>query len=138
MINKTFLFIQITFQLACLCLLFWVCSYIADRLHWVIPGSIIGLAIVIALLAVKILPEKAMAAGAHWLLAELLLFFVPPVVSIIGYWSEIRDDLAAILFAVVLGTLLVLASTAWVVDRVFRLERRARALHHLHGAKRHA
>ena len=133
MINKTFLAIQVCFQLAGLCLLFWLCTLIADAEHWVIPGSIVGLAVVLTLLACKILPEKAVAAGAHWLLAELLLFFIPPVVSIISYWSEIRHDLLAILSAVIVGTVVVLLATALVVDRVFRMEKRA----HLHQAHTH-
>ena len=46
------------------------------------------------------------------------------LVEILKYQMLIREDGLMILASVVLGTVMVLTGTAWVVDRVFTLEQR--------------
>lgn len=116
--------LRLLFQLALLCLLFVACNHLAAARHWLIPGSVIGLGILLLLLWSRILPERAVSDGAGWLLGELLLFFIPPVISIIKYWSLIRADALTVAATVVVGTMLVLAGTAWMVERMFNLEKR--------------
>jgi len=122
--SRVFLFCKLLLQLALFCGLFWLCNRWAAQQGWLIPGGVIGLGILITLLLTGVVPEKAVRTGATWLLSELLLFFIPPVVSIIKYWALIRADALPLLATVILGTVMVLAGTAWVVDRVYTLEKR--------------
>lgn len=121
--------LRILFQLTLICSLFWLCNLLSTHMHWLIPGSVIGLGLLLLALLSGLLPERAVDDGARWLLSELLLFFIPPVVSIIKYWSRMRDDVLLIVLLVAAGTIMVLAGTAWVVDFTYRLEKR------LHGVQ---
>jgi holin-like protein len=50
-----------------------------------LPGSIVGLVILFCLLKFRVIRLEWVEKGAKWLLAELLLFFVPPTVGIIQF-----------------------------------------------------
>lgn len=121
---KTRSFCFMLLQLAAFCGLFWVCNWVATTLHWKIPGSVIGLAILVFLLLTRIVPESAVRAGSGWLIGELLLFFIPPVVSVLKYQVMIREDGGMVLATVLGGTIMVMIGTANVVDRVYRWEKR--------------
>jgi holin-like protein len=70
----------------------------------------------------RILPLSWVRAGARWLLAEMLLFFVPAVVAVVNYAQLLMVDGWRIFAVIALSTLMVLGATAWVVDKVYRFE----------------
>ncbi|MFP8967725.1 CidA/LrgA family protein [Pokkaliibacter sp. CJK22405] len=113
-------------QIAGLCALLWACNSLAAHEGWSIPGSVLGLGIMVVLFASKLVPVSVVQAGSAWLLSELLLFFIPPVVSIIKYSQLLEQDGLMLMGALIGGTALVLIGTALVVDRVFKLESRMR------------
>lgn len=85
-----------------------------------VPGGVIGLALVLLLLATGWLRPMHIRRGASWLLAEMLLFFVPAVMCLLDH-GELLGMLGLKIFAViVLGTLLVMGSTALVIDLCYR------------------
>ena len=49
-----------------------------------------------------------MRAGARWLLAEMLLFFVPAVVAVVNYTQLLMVDGWRIMLVIALSTLMVL------------------------------
>lgn len=126
-------------QLAALCGLLWLCNAFVSAMHWTIPGSVLGLGILVLLLVTHVVPERAIQSGSSWLLGELLLFFIPPVISILKYRVLMRDDGWMIVATIVFGTVMVLTGTAWVVDRAFtwekqlneRREQRTRGVQHV-------
>lgn len=67
-------------------------------------------------------PLNWVRAGARWLLAEMLLFFVPAVVAVVNYAQLLMVDGWRIFLVIALSTLMVLGATAWVVDKVYRYE----------------
>ncbi|GIU45570.1 hypothetical protein TUM3794_36180 [Shewanella colwelliana] len=83
-----------------------------------------GLAALFLLLALNWLPERFVAVGATWLLGELLLFFIPPVVASIHYAPLLHQYGVSLMLTLVAGSACVLVSTGFVIDRVFRFERR--------------
>jgi len=87
-----------------------------------IPGSVLGLAILLLLMGLKLIPEKSVKLGAKWLTGELLLFFIPPVISIIKYENLFEQYSLPLVFTLVIGSACVLLGTGFVVDRVFRFE----------------
>lgn len=113
-------------QLFAFCALLWVCNRAVDALHLSIPGSVLGMGILVLLLIVRVVPERAVQAGSALLLGELLLFFIPPVVSVLKYQVLLHDGGWMIAINVVLGTLIALIGTGWVVDRIYTLEKRMR------------
>ena len=59
---------------------------------------------------------------AQTILAEMLLFFVPAVVAVVNYQDLLLQEGWRIMVVLLLSTILVLGTTALVVDRVYRLE----------------
>jgi holin-like protein len=85
-----------------------------------LPGGIIGMAILLALLGSGWVRPLAVRRGAAWLLAEQLLFFVPAVMALLDH-HELLSSLGLKLIAVIFtGTLLVMTGTALTVDLWYR------------------
>lgn len=100
----------------------WACDAVAAALHLALPGGVIGLVSVTALLLAGWLPEARIESGARLLLGEMLLFFTPPLMAVLNHpellgWTGLK--LAAV---IVLGTLVVMLAVATVVERAIRWE----------------
>ena len=122
-------------QLIAICALLLVCNWLMAALNLPIPGSVLGLGILVFLLATKIIPENAVKTGATWLIGELLLFFVPPVISVLKYQVLLHQDGWSIVATVVLGTVIALVGTAFVVDKAFKYEKALNQRRHLSEAQ---
>jgi holin-like protein len=85
---------------------------------------VLGLGLVVTLLFTGILKARHVHLGAEFLLAEMMLFFMPAFVVAITYLGLFATEGLRLVAAVALGTLVVMAGTVWVVDRVFRWESR--------------
>jgi len=79
------------------------------------------------LIMCRVLPLKWVKAGSRWLLAEMLLFFVPAVVAVVNYAQLLMIEGWKIFLVIGISTVLTLGATALVVDRVYRLEQRLAA-----------
>jgi len=85
-----------------------------------IPGAILGLAIMLVLLARRRLSAVSMRRGAEWLLADMLLFFVPAVLAVLNYPEFLGLTGLKILFVILASTIAVMVTTALVVDSAYR------------------
>lgn len=86
------------------------------------PPTLVGMVLLLTLILCRALPLSWVRAGARWLLAEMLLFFVPAVVAVVNYAQLLMVDGWRIFAVIALSTLMVLGATAWVVDKVYRFE----------------
>ncbi|ABV86220.1 CidA/LrgA family protein [Shewanella pealeana] len=111
-------------QITLLCLLAWGCQLLAKQLNSPIPGSVIGLGILLLLLACKLLPETSVNLGSSWLIGDLLLFFIPPVVAVIKYQDLLEHYGAVLIGSMLAASSCVLLGTAFTVDRLFKFERK--------------
>ncbi len=85
-----------------------------------IPGSIVGLFIVLALLVSRRLSLRTVRLGAQWFLAEMLLFFVPAVLALLDH-PEFLGLLGLKVFAVILlSTCIVMIVTGSFIDLCYR------------------
>ncbi|MFF2480505.1 CidA/LrgA family protein [Paenibacillus sp. NPDC058071] len=91
---------------------------IAEWLPISIPGSVIGIALLFALLRLRIVHLSWIDAGASFLLAEMLLFFIPSTVGILNYKGLIATNGPAILLTIILSTTAVMACTGLVAERL--------------------
>lgn len=91
-------------------------------LHLPLPANLVGMVLMLALIVCRIIPLSWVRAGARWLLAEMLLFFVPAVVAVVNYAHLLLVDGWRIFSVIAISTLMVLGATAWVVDKVYRYE----------------
>jgi holin-like protein len=113
-------------QVALISAMLWACNLVVARIGLPIPGSVVGLGLMALLLLLKIVPEKLVALGCAWLLADMLLFFIPPVISVLKYQSLVSHSGPGLAVLLIGGTAIVMSGTALVVDRVFAFEHRLR------------
>ncbi|KAB8310096.1 CidA/LrgA family protein [Erwinia endophytica] len=114
--------IQVPLQVIFYIAFFMVAQRLVDWLHLPLPANIVGMLLLLALIMLRVLPLDWVKAGSRWLLAEMLLFFVPAVVAVVNYSQLLRVDGWRIMLVIVVSTLLVLSATALVVERVYRFE----------------
>lgn len=105
-------------QVAVLFLLSMAMNKLADLLHLKIPGSILGIILLFILLKTKVIKLEWIERGANWLLAELLLFFIPSAVGVMQYIPLLENDGLQILLVVVLSTVVVMLSSGMVAARI--------------------
>jgi len=99
-------------------------EWLMRRLGLPVPGGIVGLFVLLLAFALHWLSPRSFAQGAQWLLAEMLLFFVPAAMILLDNrqmfgWLGIK-----LLLVVVGGTVLVMAATALTVEWLFRRSQR--------------
>lgn len=100
---------------------FWYAGDWAVRLLGLpVPGGVIGMGLLLGLLALGWVRPASVRLGAYWLLAEMLLFFVPAVMAVVDhheFFGTLGFKIALVIFV---GTLLVMAGTALTVDLLYR------------------
>lgn len=114
--------LQIPLQVALYAGMFIASEQLVEWLHLPLPANIVGMLLLLALIMLRVLPLGWVKAGSTWLLAEMLLFFVPAVVAVVNYSQLLRVEGWRIFLVIAISTTLVLAATALVVDRVYRFE----------------
>lgn len=114
--------IQIPLQVALYIGIFMISERLVVWLHLPLPANIVGMLLLLAMIMLRVMPLGWVKAGASWLLAEMLLFFIPAVVAVVNYADLLRVEGWRILLVIAVSTLLVLATTSLVVDRVYRFE----------------
>lgn len=112
--------LRLLVELAVICALFLLGGQIASWLGWPIPGGVMGLALLLILFASGVLKPAMLQLGAGWLMAEMLLFFIPALMSLLDYGSLIRDEGWRILLVIAVSTLMVMIVTAMTVELVCR------------------
>ncbi|MBA7856330.1 CidA/LrgA family protein [Enterobacter sp. RHBSTW-00901] len=114
--------LQVPVQVLLYAGLFVFAEYLVSWLHLPLPANLVGMMLMLTLILCRVIPQNWVRAGARWLLAEMLLFFVPAVVAVVNYAQLLMVDGWRIFAVIALSTLMVLGSTAWVVDKVYRFE----------------
>ncbi|WP_397454027.1 CidA/LrgA family protein [Pseudomonas sp. NA-150] len=93
---------------------------LAAWLHWPIPGGVIGLALLLLAFALGWVKPAALQLGAGLLLAEMLLFFIPALMSLLDYGALMRNEGWRIMLVIGVSTLLVMVVTACTVEVMCR------------------
>jgi len=111
--------LKVTAQLLFLIGLWWIGSFIQQFFHLPISAGVIGL-----ILLLFALMSGMIKSGADFILAELVLMFIPCVVGLVKYKQLFLTQGWQLILAVVLGTLCVMVMTAYSVHFGFKLERK--------------
>ncbi len=88
-----------------------------------IPASMIGLILLFISLKLKIVKLKWVEKGGNWLLAELLLFFIPSAVGIVNYNEVLSLKGVEIVFLIGISTVIVMGITAFTAEKLDNLKR---------------
>ncbi|CAH8203620.1 Holin-like protein CidA [Vibrio aestuarianus] len=109
-------------QIVILSLIWFVAQYLVTTFHLPLPANLTGMLLLLALIMFRVVRVDWLRKGATWLLAEMLLFFVPAVVAVVNYQDIVQQDGLRILAVLIASTMVVIAVTAWVVDKVYSIE----------------
>ncbi|MFX3634861.1 MAG: CidA/LrgA family protein [Candidatus Pristimantibacillus sp.] len=91
-------------------------SLAVHLLHIPLPSSVVGIALLFTLLKSHVIRIEWVELGAAWLLAEMLLFFIPSTVGIIDYKSLVVTSGPSILITIVFSTLAVMISAGTIAQ----------------------
>ena len=111
-------------QVALIALLWLGADTLSTHFLPFVPSSLLGLGLALVFMVLGILRRSWLAAGADWLIGEMLLFFVPAVVAVVQYAEIIRSHGFAILVVILLSTICVMVCTAIAVDIAWRFQAR--------------
>lgn len=115
---------RLVLQLVVLIALYLLGGQIAAWLAWPIPGGVIGHGLLLAAFASGRVQPAALQLGAGLLMAEMLLFFIPALMSLLDYGALLRSEGWRILLVIGVSTLLVMLATALTVELVCRWSER--------------
>lgn len=117
-------FMRIALQSAALAGIWFLADLAARTFHLPVPGGVIGLLALLALLFSGGIAPRWVKAGADWLLTDMLLFFIPAAVAAVQYGGLFREDGWRLALVVVFGTLMVMIAVAFAVEQASKFERR--------------
>ena len=100
-----------------LLMMFWLLgNQLARALGLPLPGGVIGLLLALGLLLTRRMSPATMRRGAEWLLADMLLFFIPATLAVLEHPEFLGWLGLKILLAILGGTALVMIVTAVTVE----------------------
>ncbi|SJZ59309.1 holin-like protein [Enhydrobacter aerosaccus] len=109
---------------------FWLAGEgIAKLTGLPVPGGVIGMLLVLALLATRRVSAHSLRRGAEWFIGSMVLFFVPAVMALLDH-RELLGLLGLKILAVIVGgTVAVMLVTGLIVDLCTRWGARDAAAH---------
>ncbi|MNC46666.1 Holin-like protein CidA [compost metagenome] len=105
-------------QVICFILYSMLINAVTAALHLPVPGSIVGIVLLFALLHFKVIKLEWVDLGSKWLLAEMLLFFIPPVVGIVEYKDLMLENGLRIALVIVFSILCVMVITGLIAEKL--------------------
>ncbi|WP_342437500.1 CidA/LrgA family holin-like protein [Paenibacillus sp. FSL L8-0436] len=111
-------------QVAGLTIFSMLINTLTPLLHIPIPGSIIGMILLFLLLESGVIRLNWVEVGASWLLAELLLFFIPSAIGVMKYSSLLEADGLQVLAVVIVGTFAVMAGSGLLTGAIYKVKER--------------
>lgn len=105
-------------QVVLLSALWFVADRVARLLALPVSGGIVGLGVLVLLLLSGVVKPAWVEAGAELILANMLLYFIPLVVSVVQYTDLLEHEGLKLLVAIGVGFLSVMLVTACVVELI--------------------
>ena len=90
-----------------------------------IPGNVIGMVLLFALLSMKIIKLEFIEESSNFLLSHLAFFFVPPSVSLITNLELLKGSALKFAAVNVITTIVVMVVTGHVIQLVNRLAKKS-------------
>ncbi|WP_406687969.1 CidA/LrgA family protein [Rossellomorea vietnamensis] len=120
--------IRIIIQIGILYAFSFIGGAVEHLLHLPIPGSIIGLILLLACLSLKVVPVIIVEDGASFLLAILPLLFIPAMTGVMNYPALLSGTGAMLFLIVVVSTVVTMAASGFASQHLEkRSERREQA-----------
>lgn len=115
MMKKT---VKTILQVMALCLVSQAGNLIAQALAIGMLGSVMGMAILFTALEYRLIPLSWIEAGANFLIAEMILFFIPSAIGVIQFQELLRQELPGLLLVILSSSTVVIVfvglATEWI------------------------
>lgn len=108
-------------------------NLLAQFFHLKIPGNVIGMAILLLLLWVKVIKIEQIELAAGWLLKHLGFFFIPISVGLMTLGHLIFDKGVSILAILVTSAFIGLLSAGKTTQAVIRKKEKVKVNYHDHS-----
>ena len=108
--------LKITLQTGLLTFFFQIGNLLSNLMHLPFPGSVIGLLLLFLSLKLRIIRLEWVELGATFLLAEMLIFFVPAAVGVLQYRDLVITEGPRIFIVIVLSTTLVMSVSGLLAE----------------------
>lgn len=112
---------QILWQILLLCGITWLGEALARVLEIGIPGSILGLLLLLLALERRWIRMEWVEMGANFLIAELLLFFIPSAIGVMQFQELLQAVWLKLFLSIGISIAFVVcfvgAATEWIVRR---------------------
>ena len=115
-------FLKIVFQIGMLYVLYRAGEWITDTLNLVIPGSVIGMILLIILLFTRLLKVEWIEEGAGFMVKHLPFFFIPAFIGLMVYYKIFAGKGFLLLFIVLFSTVLVMVASGLIGELFKRRE----------------
>lgn len=103
----------------------YIGTIISKTLALPIPGTIIGLLLLFALLYYKIIKLNMIENVANFLLANMTIFFMPPTVKIMDSYQLLQGNFIKFVVLIIVSTVITMGVTGKVVQfMIEHLERK--------------
>lgn len=112
--------LTVLIQLALIILIWATAALIQKIFKLPIASGVLGLFLLLLLLQLKWIKLSRVEQGAQFLLANLLLFFIPPVVGLIQYQELLWQRGGQLIFAITVSTICVMVSSVWSIQWLLR------------------
>lgn len=112
--------LKMLIQVLVLCGISLMGNFAAQFLPVAIPGNILGIFILLILLERGIIRMDKIEQGANFLIAELLLFFIPSAIGVMQYQDVLRGDWLQLVFVIAASTAAVLFFVALTAECLLR------------------
>ena len=119
---RHFLYIsyRLLLELAVIMLIYGVALLITSVSYIALPGSIVGMLLLLILLHLKWVKVDQIRYISTFLLSNMSLFFIPAGVSVMASYHYIENNYLVVVAVILLSTLLVMSFTAVVVEKIVR------------------
>ncbi|WMM88970.1 CidA/LrgA family holin-like protein [Heyndrickxia coagulans] len=95
-----------------------VMGAVAKLLHIPLPGSMLAMIALFLLLQFGIVKMGWIEIGANFLMAELLLFFIPSAVGMVKYRNLLVHNGPEILVVILISLIAAMACSGWLADKI--------------------
>ena len=116
--------VRTALQLVLLGALFAACSWIVARTHLPVPSGLLALLVLMALLLLRVVPEKTVGSGADALLRILPVLFLPPGIGLVRELHLVRGHGLQLAVVLVASLLVGQLAAGTLAEAAVRRERR--------------
>ncbi|MDO5725772.1 MAG: CidA/LrgA family protein [Tissierellia bacterium] len=106
-------------------IIIFLCLYGGKILSGIIPimmpETIYGMVIMLILLLTKTIKLESIEEMANILISMMLIMFIPSGVNMIKIYDLIKADMIKLLITVSLSTIITIAATAFVIEKMIKL-----------------